>query len=145
MIEIVERYNRMQREELRVCENLDRKIEQREAQIERLQKRRANVPCTHWTEDLIKPLAAELAARTGLSWELYDLRGMKTATSIYLRADMSKKITEQPTLRITLEPRRIDGLIVTFYRTGKKVGINCATAPLPDTIEEIEALLLENR
>lgn len=160
MLDIIERFNELRRQENAARAALDQKIRERKAQLERLEKRRKKVPQTSWVEGIVEPLARTLANRTGLSSEIYGPFGLNCTTSIYLRKDMSKSIVEQPTRSITLIPRYGENLhywdddFIIYYQTGEKTnryapgtigelnGMNNVAAPLPDTIEEIEKLLI---
>ena len=102
---------------------------------------------------VIEPLAKELAEHTGLSWEICGPFGIQARTSIYLREDMNKSITETKTLSITLIPHWKDSALVLYYQTDKIEdnfrpetigainGMNFFNELLPDTIEEIVALM----
>lgn len=163
MLNIIEEYNRRVRERKAECEAIDQKIEQAERSIEnakkcieRLEKKRDEIFFSEgWVGGIVDPLAQELAARTGLCYEIYGPFGLRCETSIYLREDMSKRITEQETRSIYLVPvHDEDGNYVIHYETGETKdgyqkgsigylnGMHRKTAPLPDTIEEIEALLV---
>lgn len=155
MLYIIERFNEREREYAEKRGELERKIEERRAQLERLQKRLERLPRVGWVTGIVEPLAAVLADRTGLSWEIYGPFGLRSETSIYLREDMSRSITAQTTRSIHLVPmHNKDGEFVVHYETGEiddsyqkgslgeLNGMNRKTAPLPDTIEEIEKLLV---
>lgn len=138
-------------------ESLETKISEREKQIERLKKRiikrrnehyKKNFP--GWIQTIIEPLMHDLEKETGLHGEIYGPFGLCNKTSIYLREDMEKSITDQDTLHITLEPPREGKL---YYETGeiKKGypkgsigelnGMNNVMGVLPDTIEEIVQIM----
>lgn len=163
MLSIIEEYNRRQRDRRAECDAIDTRIgkareeiERAKRRIERLEKKRNEVFfAENWVEGIVDPLAQELATRTGLCYEIYGPFGLRCETSIYLRKDMSKKITEQETRSITLTPGDDgNGNRTVFYDTGETDGsyqkgsighlngMHHKTAPLPDTIEEIEALLV---
>ncbi|WP_195985337.1 hypothetical protein [Clostridium sp. D33t1_170424_F3] len=155
MLDIIERFNEQERENEKQREVIDMKIAARLAQIERLKKRRERLFGVDWVKGIVEPLAAVLAARAGLSWEIYGPFGLRSATSIYLREDMSRSITEQTTRSIHLVPMHNEnGGYIIHYETGEtddsyqkgslgeRNGMNRKTAPLPDTIEEIEKLLV---
>jgi len=121
----------------------------------RLEKHRASYP--DWINSVVKPLAKELAELRGMRFEIYGPFGIRCETSIYLLPHNSEKdIVHNPTWSIKLTPR---GLLHSdkaeiYYDTGKKKeplspkgsiaalnGFDNETAPLPDTVEEINALL----
>ena len=133
-------------------QRIDEKIIQKKQQIERLEKKRNKVYYSFsWHEDVVKRLMKDLEEKTGLTGEIYGPFGMRAATSIYLRKDMTKGICEQTTLSIELEERE-DG---TYYYTGKNTknypsgsigeinGMNHIMAPLPETIDEIVKVLIK--
>ena len=131
---------------------IDERIEQREQQIKRLEKKRKKVYYSFsWRDDVVVRLMKDLEEKTGLTGEIYGPYGLRAATSIYLREDMTKGICEQTTLSIELEERE-DG---TYYHTGKYSnqfasgtigeinGMNHIMAPLPETIDEIVKVLIK--
>lgn len=163
MLEIIENFNKaldMDREKLKEIdlkiEIKKEKIERLKAQIDKLEKQRVKIICSrNWIKSVIEPLAKELAKRTGLHWEIYGPFGLNAETSIYLRENMKLNITQQKTQHITLIPDNLkDRTYICRYYTGEKTskypkgsigelnGLNNITAILPDTIEEIEKLLI---
>lgn len=129
---------------------LSEKIEMRRRQIERLERRLEKVGYVSWVDTVVNLLMKDLEEATGLHGEIYGPFGLRGATSIYLREDMSKSITEQTTKSITLTSEE-DG---TYYETGEIVreypvnsigwlnGFGRETKKLPDTLEEILELLI---
>lgn len=156
MLDILERFNEQERELKARRAAIDTKIEEAQNRIQRLEKRREKLHSPGWVKGIVEPIAAALAVRTGLSWEIYGPFGLSCETSIYLREDMSKSICDQPTRSITLEPHHDGEDFVVRYRTGERSGeyapgtlghingLDYLTSPLPDTIEEIEKLLVES-
>lgn len=155
MLDIIEQFNEQEREREKKRAAIDEKISERRAQIKRLEKRRERLLGVGWVEGIVEPLAAALASHAGLSWEIYGPFGLRSETSIYLCEDMSRSITEQTTRSIHLVPmNNKDGGYILHYETGEtddsyqkgslgeRNGMNRKTAPLPDTIEEIEKLLV---
>lgn len=131
---------------------IDERIEQRKQQIERLEKKREKIYYSFsWHDDVVVRLMKDLEEKTGLTGEIYGPFGLRAATSIYLREDMTKGICEQTTLSIELEEME-DG---TYYHTGKYSnkypsgtigelnGMNHIMAPLPETIDEIVKVLIK--
>lgn len=128
------------------------KIENYNAKIERLEKKEKKMGYVSWIAEIVKPLAEELAKRTGKRYEIYGPFGMGCRTSIYLMDDIEKGICAQATLQITLAPTNLDKGEIR-YETGEKTnayapntigevnGFNNVLAVMPDTIEEIEKLL----
>ena len=171
MLDIIQRFNQLQREEDAVRKEhqaaIDKagekvkaaelRTERARARVEKLEKRRNKLPSTYWVDGIVEPLAKTLAERAGLYWKIYGPFGLSCQTTIYLMAEADVSITKQKTRSITLEPYHDEnGDWVIRYRTGETTdeyekgtlghmnGMNCVTAPLPDTIEEIEKLLRES-
>lgn len=145
-----EEYNKIISEKRVELERIDNKIAERERQIERLKKKRDKVWISYsWLKNVVGRLMADLEKATGLKGEIYGPFGLRAATSIYLREDMSKSICDQDTLSIELEHREGE----TYYHTGEYTheyafgtigemnGFNHVMAPLPDTLEEIIKVL----
>lgn len=165
MLKYIETYKRCEEERTKErdlmyeeTERIKEKIEERKKQIERLKKKlekrkndyyKKDFP--NWVETIVKPLMYDLEEKTGLHGEIYGPFGLCCKTSIYLRENMEKSITEQTTLHITIEPPTSDGKI--YYETGEVKGgyakdsigtlngMNKVVAELPDTIEAIVELL----
>lgn len=162
MLNIVEEYNRAFQARKAEWEAVDAKIEKSQEEIERikrrierLQKKRSKIRFQEsWVQGIVDPLAQELAARAGLCYTVYGPFGLRCETTIYLCSDLSKSITEQVTRSITLTPGHdAEDNYVIYYDTGEVDegyqkgsvgylnGFQYKTAQLPDTIEEVEALL----
>lgn len=139
--------------------SLEAKISEREQQIERLKKRISKRKDDYykkkypgWIETIVEPLMRGLEKETGLHGEIYGPFGLCCKTSIYLREDMGKSITEQDTIHITLEPP-YEGKL--FYETGEIKGeyrkdsigelngMNNVLEELPDSIEEIVKIMFK--
>lgn len=141
--EIIDNYI-LQKDTYNNIENrLNDKIEYYENKLEKHKKKYLN-----WIDGIVIPLAKELSKRFNLSYEIYGPFGICCETSIYLKEDKNKSITEQTTFRITVEPVDLSiGELV--YRTGEWKpgavhdlnGFNCITKPMPDTIDEIIKLM----
>jgi hypothetical protein len=160
MLNILGSYNQQQaalREEKVTYDALikaaEAKIERLKKKIGKIEKKRDALPLYSWIKGFVEPLAQELAEQTGLSWEIYGPFGLSASTSIYLREDMSKSITETETFSITLYPDWKDGVLTLTYWTGEITdsywegtigalnGMNLVKLPLSGTIEEIVGLL----
>ena len=101
--------------------------------------------------NLIVPLAKKLSEHFDMPYEIYGPFGTECETSIYLRKDMSKSISEQPTVSLTLRPSWETTWLT--YNTGEKIkrypkgsvgdlnGLNDVYAPLPMEFEEILKLV----
>jgi len=156
MLDLLDKFNSLSRREREQRESLERKILIREAQVARLKKRLAKAPWTGWVEGFVKPLAEALSEKVGLPWQISGPFGLGCNTSIYLCEDMSVPTCDQETLSITLKPHSVSsdsseytivyltGEMTDEYQkgsTGWLHGFNCVTATLPDTLDEIVALL----
>lgn len=165
MLKYVEDYKKCEEERNRErklmyedTERIREKIQEREKQIERLKKKLEKRKNSYyekdfsgWIETIVKPLMRDLEKHTGLHGEIYGPFGLCCKTTIYLREDMERSITKQSTLHITIEPPMDNGKI--YYETGEVKegyakgsigelnGMNMVMAELPDTIEEIVAVL----
>lgn len=145
--EIIDNYI-LQKDTYNNIENrLNDKIEYYENKLEKHKKKYLN-----WIDGIVIPLAKELSKRFNLSYEIYGPFGLCCETSIYLKEDKNKSITEQTTFSITVEPKDLSiGELV--YRTGERTnkypqgsigelnGFDCITKPMPDTIDEIIKLM----
>jgi len=168
MLDIIQSYNQLQREELRAREEhealinaakervqaAEECVREAQAQVDKLEKQYWQLPRTGWVDGVVAPLAKMLAKRASLSWDIYGPFGLTSQTSIYLMEDKNKSITAQPTHSICLEPSQdgAGGLLIC-YQTGEYTneykpnslgainGMNAVKKPLPNTIKEIEALL----
>jgi len=142
------------KENVKTAEN---RLQKAQARVKKLERQLNKLPRTGWVDGVVEPLAKVLAERTGLHWDVYGPFGVMCETSIYLMKDKDISITKQKTLAIRLEPHFDQhGNLIIRYRTGETTneypkgstgwmnGMNCITAPLPDTIEEIQALLIES-
>lgn len=123
---------------------MDEKIEKREAALDRLKAKRDKLwDSVSWVDDIVKPLALSLREHTAAdNFKVYGPFGLRAYTSIYLeKGNMTGGIT------LTMN----DGKL--FYDTGEKTGdyehgsigelngFDNVTAPLPDDVSEITALL----
>lgn len=163
MLEIIRDYNEALKADKAIISEIQQKIrskrekvERLEKQIEKLEKKSDDIRYGRgWVKGIVEPLAEELSKRTGLKYEIYGPFGLRCETSIFLREDMSKSITEQETRSIKLTPYTTkDGIESVKYDTGEEQGeyqigsigymngFNHVSAPIPDTIEEIEKLLV---
>lgn len=135
----------------------EEKVRRAYGRLNKLERNRNKLPSTSWIDAIVEPLAKALSEFKGLPWEIFGPFGITCQTAIYLREDMTKSICNQPALSITLEPHYgPDGKFTVLYRTGETTneyaqgtigqinGMNCVKAPLPNTVEEIAALLRES-
>lgn len=140
-------------------EQIDKSIEAKEEQIRKLQEsikklkvKKGKIKYPNWIEDIVEVLAQRLAEKLNKKYAIYGPFGLRAETTIYLINDEKKSITEQETWSITLTPGDLTKGEI-FYDTGEKTndfspnttgainGMNNVREPLPETIDEIVALL----
>lgn len=159
MREIIEKYQADVEEYKNKSVAIEEKKEQLLARIERTRKQLAKLEDAEYKlhrpsrHDIICALAEKLSEHIGLPYEIYGPFGLEAETSIYLRKDMSKRISEQKTISIHLRPfgdRENDWIA---YDTGEKIdryqkgsigelnGYNSVYAPLPKDFDEILKLM----
>lgn len=140
---------------------LDEKIAKRhediaraERSIERLNKKKLELEHPSWVEMLVKPIAEKFSEEFGLSYDIYGPFGIRAYVTIYWMENKEISIVEQPTKSLTLEPFDLEkGQL--YYETGKKRegvcyhpnsigamnGMDREVLPLPDSFDEIKALI----
>lgn len=111
------------------------------------------LPTVDWKDEVIVPLAGELAKRTGRHPLVLGPCGIGAKVTISLVNDPGARWTEQDRLELTVEPDFEDGRMVFNYETGEVSdryepgtvgyvnGLNNITARLPDSVDEIIGLL----
>lgn len=133
-------------------ERLEARIERANKLLARLEEKenRLHRPSRY---DVIEALAKRLSEHYSLPYEIYGPFGLECETSIYLRKDMSKSITEQKTISIHLRPFGDHENDWMTYDTGERVnryargsigelnGYNSVYAPLPTDFNEILKLM----
>lgn len=135
------------------------KVEELEAKLERAKKAIEKYDQQIWSLDrptycsaIIEPLAKKLSEHFGMPYEIYGPFGLEAETSIYLRKDMNARISEQPTISLTLRPsERSESKFL--YDTGERTdhyppgsvgwlnNMNAICLPLPMEFEEILKLV----
>jgi len=107
----------------------------------------------NWKEEIIVPLAEELAKRNGKKAKVLGPFGIGAKVEIILLDDLDVKWTEQDALVLVIEPDFENGEMVFNYETGETCdrykpgtigeinGLNNITARLPNSAEEIQKLL----
>lgn len=131
----------------------EEKVERLRRQIDQLTTRRNNLQCPYWVDLIVKPLADALSAYTGKSAQVLGPCGLRAEVSIHLKDNPDDDIMHRAYDYITLVPDVTGDSVVMHYDTGCIVR-DCVpgsiaewnhfgneTLPLPDTIEEIVALL----
>ena len=108
-----------------------------------------------WFHNVVEPLAKALSKELKMPHEIYGPFGLTAETTIYLYATKIHDICKGETYSITLEPHFDDDRkrIRVYYRTGKineeypegTIGyynhFGRETLPLPESMEEIKALM----
>lgn len=136
---------------------LDEKIERTKKRLKKLeaQLEKHDSKYIGWVDGIVVPLAEELAKKFNMTYEIFGPFGLCCETSIYLKEDKNKCITEQATLSITLEPGVLSKCEL-LYRTGERTnsylsgsigdlnGFDYIKKPPPDTIEQIAKLMTRN-
>ena len=137
------------------AEKIKKKITMRKKQVERLEKKKDKVMCNYykfpsWVELIVEPLMEQLEKATGLKGEIYGPFGLNSRTSIYLTKNPELSITEQTSLKVTIEPphgthvKYETGKTKSKYQRGsigKLNGRNKVLADLPNRLEEIIEIL----
>lgn len=129
---------------------------------ERAKKKRENAsqleskrgPSPSWITEIVRPLATELARRKNLNYKVMGPMGLGARVVIALLADPELLTYRQEHYRLVLQPDVLEGNTLRLvYETGEvsekyetgtlgaAAGFNNITAPLPDSIDEIEQLL----
>lgn len=107
-----------------------------------------------WYGDMLIPLADAISNRLCMPYEVYGPFGMCHQSSVYFFPGDGRDITRDETFSITLQPEYdSDDNPELRYETGEKKstyrkgsigdmnGMNNVTAPLPDSLDAIIALL----
>lgn len=139
------------------CMKAAAKLEERAAKkrgaAKRQEEKLRKMPAVDWKDEVIIPLAEEMARRLGKRPLVFGPRGIGAKVTICLTDDLEAKWTEQDRLELTIEPDFEDGRMVFNYETGAVSdryepgtvgcvnGLNNITARLPDSVEEILGLL----
>lgn len=110
-------------------------------------------PAPYWIDDIAVPLAEELARRKGLQAKILGPMGLACRTVLVLVSDPDVIPSKQEHYRLTIQPSHKNGKFCLAYETGEETdryeartvgamsGLNFVTAPLPDSVDEIEKLL----
>lgn len=108
-----------------------------------------------WIDEIVVPLAKELAKRKGLQSCILGPMGVGSRVIIALVPAPEEILSKQEHYRLTIQPDFHDEKLQLKYETGEetnkhkkgtlgeKSGLNYVTAPLPDSIDEIEQLLVK--
>lgn len=127
-------------------------IQRAQTAITKLEDKKWKLEYPHWINSLVKPIGEHFAKEFNKRYEIYGPFGIRAQTTIYWREDMTKSITEQPVLSLTIVPGDLSKGEL-YYETGKVKdkfakntigdvnGMNREIALLPDSIEEIKKLI----
>lgn len=142
--EIYGEYEKKHTEYKEKCERLERLIEKHTESLKKLEMKRIG-----WYEGMVVPFAEAIAKRLEIPYKIYGPFGMCAKTTVYFFPGNGRDITKDETYSITIQPEGKE----LYYETGEKVnryhrntigdmnGMNNVTAPLPDDMESIIALL----
>ena len=134
--------------------NKNKKMNEIDEKIYQLQKKKEKLWKQSWVDMTVIPLAKELAKRMNMHYEIYGPYGLRCETTIYLLKKRERNIVKNDTWSITLTPHGFGGDFYLNYDTGERreefpagtIGmmnhLDHVEARLPDTIEEIEDLLV---
>lgn len=136
------------------AETLEARAKKKRATAEKLLRSMKSIKVVDWKEEVIEPLAEELAKRLGKKACVYGPYGIGAKVVIALVDDKDGPLMEKEWTGITIEPSfDCAGNIYFQYETGdvcnryekgtlgQMSGLNNITAELPDNVEEILALL----
>lgn len=134
---------------------LETKAAEKRTQAENLSRKTGTRP--DWKAEVVLPLAKELAKRKGLKPKVMGPMGLASRVIIALVEDLGENPSKQEHYRLTLQPDvQPGGKILLRYETGETEdskypkgslgamsGLDLVTAPLPDSIDEVEKLLVK--
>lgn len=138
---------------LKAIETLEKEAEEKRNEAERLRGALKKIPSVNWKEDVMVPLAEEMAKRTGRTPVVLGPCGIGAKVTIILTDGPGDNWYKQDWLEIVIEPTFEDEHMVFNYETGETCnryeegtigevnGLNNVTARLPNNIEEIMKLL----
>lgn len=141
------------RRNIEAAEALEKRAKKKREAAKKLEEKKNRIPVVDWKDEVIVPLAEELAKRVGRHPLVFGPCGIGAKVTISLVADPEARWTEQDRLELTVEPDFEDGCMIFNYETGEASdryepgtvgyvnGLNNITAPLPDSVEEILGLL----
>ena len=166
MKEILERYDSLRREYGEKRQAIEAKQRAKEAKVEELEAKieRARKAVAKYDEEIlhldrptyysaiIEPLAKKLSEHFGMPYKIYGPFGLEAETSIYLCKNTEGRISEQPTISLTLRPSEKSETKL-LYDTGERTdqyargsigwlnNMNAICLPLPMEFEEILKLV----
>lgn len=137
-------------------EYLENRIELRQQQIERLQKRRDKLVCPHY-HDALKEISKYICERTGYDYEILGPFGLRAQSSLWIvdKTKSRKDLSAYIIWSLSVSPHYEDNGHTQYltYDTGKKQGnyhpnslgalngFDNVEDILPDTIEEVWELM----
>ncbi|ADO59957.1 hypothetical protein [Paenibacillus polymyxa] len=132
------------------------RLEKLQKKIDKMKHNLYEMPHPNWFDSIFNPLAEALSQKLNKKYDFYGPFGLRNETTIYFMENLNISICNQDTWSITLYPGGLgDGII--YYQTGETKdgkdrnhvtdpnGFNMLIAPLPDSIEEIEKLLVHSK
>lgn len=141
---------------LRMCKEkkqIDKRITQLQAQIERLEDKRDNMG--DWHINLLDPLAKVLTPLLNCdTYEIYGPFGLRAESSIYFKKNGSTAKSCDYSLHITLHYEEPLHLRYDTYKRntlyqrgslGELNGYNKIEAPLPETINELVSIIKSHK
>lgn len=152
MKKIKEEYLKKDEKVKKEKEKIEIKMRKLENELNDLSQQKKEIKTVHWIDEIVEPLAQELAKELNKEYGIYGPFGLRSAVTIYLMEDKSISITKQATSSITIIPGDLtEGEL--FYETGEISGkfgkgtlgyingMNNELAKLPDSFDEILRLL----
>ena len=125
---------------------------------DKIAKKMSRIQSVNWIDSVVKPLGEALRKATGKKFcTVYGPFGLCARVSIYLHDESTddKDLIHQATLDLNLQPCFEDGNSFSLlYETGEITrqcepgsladlnGMNRATAPLPDSIDDVVTLMV---
>lgn len=133
---------------------LEERIELRQKQIERLEKRREKLICPHY-HDALKEIGEYICERTGYDYEILGPFGLRAQSSLWIVDETKdrKSLNEYIVWSISVCPHYDGDNQYLTYDTGKKMGayhpnslgamngFDNVEEILPDTVEEVWELM----
>ncbi len=135
------------------AEALEKQAAAKRRKAEKLEADLRKMPVVNWKDEVVVPLAAELAKRLSKKQMVLGPCGIGAKVRICLVDNPDILLTQQDCLEIVIVPDFENGRMVFNYETGETDdryergtigymnGLNNITARLPDSIEEIAGLL----
>lgn len=155
MQKFMEKFNNETAEYRKQRVYLEERIEYRNRQIERLQKRIDNLNRPHW-HDVLNDIGEYICGQTGYDYEILGPFGMRAESSLWIvdkTKDRRNALSQYIIWSISVCPHFNDDGMYLTYDTGKKTGdyhpnsigalngFDNIEEMLPDTIEQVFELM----